>query len=227
MAKIYILQELGYSYNDEYYERNGDSGEPIKAFRKKKNAEFALKEMTEKQLEDDYWMVDGENQPIKERFIIKEVEVEDKDVVTYDSMRKEVETLRAKATKLALKSFYGGAKELFDANPELQSFGWKQYTDYFNDGDAVRFRAHTDEPDINEECGYDLDNGETWDCVDGKYKCVRKEEPSVAYKLQKMVSKFLRQFANEDMVKMFGDHVEITMRRGAKKAEVEDYTDHD
>jgi hypothetical protein len=39
--------------------------------------------------------------------------------------------------------------ELFKKAPNLKSFGWRQYTPYFNDGDSCVFRVHFDYPYIN------------------------------------------------------------------------------
>lgn len=59
------------------------------------------------------------------------------------------------------KSKFGEtAKVLFDAYPRLKSFGWTQYTPYFNDGDECTFSAHTSDADINEFNEYDSDEGD-------------------------------------------------------------------
>lgn len=39
--------------------------------------------------------------------------------------------------------------DLFKQTPKLKSFGWRQYTPYFNDGDTCEFYVHTDDPYIN------------------------------------------------------------------------------
>jgi hypothetical protein len=40
--------------------------------------------------------------------------------------------------------FAQASAEVFAANPRLISFGWTQYTPYFNDGDECIFRCNTD-----------------------------------------------------------------------------------
>jgi hypothetical protein len=42
-----------------------------------------------------------------------------------------------------------GADELFEQFPKLKSFGWTQYTPYFNDGDECVFGVHNDESTID------------------------------------------------------------------------------
>jgi hypothetical protein len=39
--------------------------------------------------------------------------------------------------------FKQGATALFEAHPALESFGWTQYTPYFNDGDECVFGARS------------------------------------------------------------------------------------
>ncbi len=104
--------------------------------------------------------------------------------------------------------FNKASQELFDENPELESFALTCYTDYFCDGEPTEYHAHTDYPEINGENGYEIDD---------------KEHP--LNKLQKKVAKFLNQFDNDDYKRMFGDHVKVTVTRN--KVETEEYTDHD
>ena len=42
-------------------------------------------------------------------------------------------------------------KYIFEKYPTLESFGWTQYTPYFNDGDATIFSASTDYISVNDE----------------------------------------------------------------------------
>jgi hypothetical protein len=47
------------------------------------------------------------------------------------------------------KDFPAMFTELFAEAPTLKSFGWTQYTPYFNDGDTCEFGVHIDYPYIN------------------------------------------------------------------------------
>lgn len=117
--------------------------------------------------------------------------------MSYVELRSKINEWREKAKEEAEKFFQEGAKQLFDKFPELESFGWRQYTPYFNDGDVCTFSAGTDEPDINDVMGYDIYG----------------EEYKHLVPLQDEVSKFLNVFENEDLEAMFGDHAEITVTR--------------
>jgi hypothetical protein len=51
-------------------------------------------------------------------------------------------------------------KEIFESAPKLKSFGWTQYTPYFNDGDTCEFGTNIDYLYINDCHEDDLDNQE-------------------------------------------------------------------
>jgi len=102
---------------------------------------------------------------------------------------------------------------LFKDNPLLKSFGWRQYTPYFMDGDTCVFSAQTDDPLIN---GLDPYN-------DGGDEVAEEDklDDKTREKLEKGVVKFLSQF-DEDMLKdMFGDHCEVIVSE--KEVVVEEY----
>lgn len=226
MAKLWIVQELGYEYNDEYYSRPGcGGGKPIKAFKNKKNAEAEMKELNEKHRKEN--PLEDEDGTYEDYYEVVQVEFADEDEVSYKDARAAVEAARKSAQKTMESTFAKEASVLFGQHPELESFAWRQYTDYFNDGDTCTFGAHTDEPDINGVRGYHVDSGKEYDESAQKY--VRRRAPSVEYRLQPIVAKFLNQFHNEDMEAMFGDHKQITVTRGENgpKVEVDDYTNHD
>lgn len=222
--KLYLINELGYEYNDETYERtDGDFGKAVKAFKNKENAEAEMKMMTQQRISnrpDYFYSWDG---PITEYYTLSEVEVADEDVMDYKAMRKKIEEDMEKSAEIARTTFYEGAKQLFAALPKLKSFSIKAYTDYFNDGEDCKYCAHVDEPDINGKDGCDLDSGKDWNGS----KVVQVREPSIEYVMQQPVREFLQQFASDDMYRMFGDHVMVTMKRGKKKVDISNYTSHD
>jgi len=139
------------------------------------------------------------------------------------------EELKAKRTELykqiAEESkivFAQESKQLFERHPKLESFSWNQYTPYFNDGDTCEFSANTDYPKINgnEDCSLWGTEFFTW----------RPEKPAnpdynpemaVIYK---DVRAFLKQFDDDMLEELFGDHKTITVTKD--KVEVESY-DHD
>lgn len=138
----------------------------------------------------------------------------------YKDAKENLEKEASKVREAAKAAFKAGAMELFEQHPDLKSFGWKQATPYFNDGDECVFSAYTDAPDINGENGEDLDDGKEYDPKTGKYEQVR--EPTVAYKLRDPVSDFLSQFDNDTMKGMFGDHASVTVFRKGE-IEIEEY----
>jgi hypothetical protein len=119
--------------------------------------------------------------------------------------------LRHELSSRAASYFREAASQLFADNAELKSFGWKQYTVYWNDGDETYFSARTDYPDIN--C---LDGNEIWD---------GDEETKAIVPLRDKVRGFLGVFTDDDFEILFGDHVSVTVTRDG--VTVEEYTDHD
>jgi hypothetical protein len=81
-------------------------------------------------------------------------------------------------------------KHIFSANPVLVSFGWRQYTPYFNDGEECTFSANTDYFDFTVR---NADGGE-------------EEE---AQRAGKQVDDLLSLFTDDDFKLLFGDHVSV------------------
>lgn len=125
---------------------------------------------------------------------------------------------------LAATAFQEASAALFDAHPEIQSFGWTQYTPYFNDGDPCEFSANIEDPIINGTNEYG--DGEDEDEEDEDGEGAESKPPSISKDLFGVVSAMLNQFDESDLEAMFGDHVRVTMRRGADWPSVDDY-EHD
>lgn len=71
-----------------------------------------------------------------------------------DEYKKKVQELskaRDEMTKQLAGEFTSLFKEFFEKNPDIKSFGWTQYTPYFNDGDTCTFSANTYDLYLNEE----------------------------------------------------------------------------
>ena len=108
-------------------------------------------------------------------------------------------------------------KEIFDEFPKMQSFGWHQYTPYFNDGDVCEFSVnnYSDSIRINGVSEYDDDNEE----IEGN-EMTEKEREAAA----KVVSTILENFDDEMMKDLYGDHVSVTINRdGTAKTEEYDH----
>lgn len=113
--------------------------------------------------------------------------------------------------------FEKASKQVFDDTPELESFGWTQYTPYFMDGDVCEFG-------VNADYIHAILNGES-------VELERSSNHSYDYTLKKMVDldpdreltleeklgnllTTLVYSVNEDVMKdLFGDHAKVTVTR--------------
>jgi len=150
--------------------------------------------------------------------------------------KEEISKIKAELRVKLKENFHGLAKELFQDFPELKSFGWRQYTPYFNDGEECEFRSLHDYPTIN---GNDENYGESeqeegvldivklgsetiWEHNTGR---IPNPDYNPYYKeIVDTVKGFLKQF-DDDMEDLFGNHVSIHVTE--EGVEVEDYEDHD
>ena len=67
------------------------------------------------------------------------------------STQKKIEKLKSQLSEDSQALFNESLQEIFNNNPDFNSFAWTQYTAYFNDGDPCNFSAHTDYIYINDE----------------------------------------------------------------------------
>lgn len=149
-------------------------------------------------------------------------------------LRQEIAALEAQYHEAAKTEFGEKSKALFEAHPRLKSFGWTQYTPYFNDGEECVFKARTDDPDINgydeysEESGdeqgenlYNLASRRAWDGHSFKDRADwdRDAEATV-----KAVKAFLGSFDEEYYREAFGDHMKVVVTRNGVEA---NFYEHD
>jgi hypothetical protein len=77
-------------------------------------------------------------------------------------IQKQIEKLKNQISEDCQELFKLSYQEIFDNNPDFNSFSWTQYTPYFNDGDPCDFSAHTDyiriDDDEEETSLYELEN---------------------------------------------------------------------
>lgn len=127
-------------------------------------------------------------------------------------------------------------KYIFEKYPTLESFGWTQYTPYFNDGDTTIFSVNTDYISINDEyvdeakwiSEVNVINWGNYDRVNKTY-VGRVEEPNPDYDpvlaaASNEIVDFLGRFDNDFYLSKFGDHAEITVTKDG--VDISDY-DHD
>lgn len=149
-------------------------------------------------------------------------------------MNAELEELKAKHLERSKEMFTKVAGLLFQKHPKLKSFGWNQYTPYFNDGEECVFSANIDEPDINGENGYDINFGDEFvtDYSAKEKDPITKEWPKIKNKSFDLeldaahadVKEFLSNIDESVLRDLFGDHVEVTVT--AEGTETEEH-EHD
>jgi hypothetical protein len=152
----------------------------------------------------------------------------------YKKAKDQIAAARKQMKATAKEVIKEATAEVFVKNPELVSFGWTQYTPYWNDGDVCEFSANTEYPSVIFKAGDKLIKGgdysivqiETVDDVEGiefsidggheseEYKALNK----ISEKLSKAVYAALKGFDDEDMENAFGDHVQVTVNRNGKIA---------
>lgn len=147
-------------------------------------------------------------------------------------MNAELETLKKAHLERSKGLFTDVAAKVFQKHPELQSFGWRQYTPYFNDGDECVFSAHVSEPDINEIDGYDI-NFEDEKITDyqaakdatGNRPLIPNPQHNPALQAALVdVKEFLSNIDEAVLRDMFGDHVTVKVTQGG--TDVDEY-EHD
>jgi hypothetical protein len=148
----------------------------------------------------------------------------------------QISNLKNDVIELSSGIFEEFYKYIFEKYPTLESFGWTQYTPYFNDGDVTIFSANTDYLNINgeyvDESNWSqktkvIDWG-NWNKDTRKYEG-RVEEDNDDYdpilsEASNEIVDFLGQFDNDFYLSKFGDHAEITVTKDG--VDISDY-DHD
>lgn len=152
--------------------------------------------------------------------------------MTYEEKLKEliktnsqIFNLKRQAKKISESLFDDFRHHIFDKYTQLQSFGWTQYTPYFNDGDSTIFNANTDYLIINDEFAEDSNwfnkenviNLGQWN-RELKIHEGRIEEPNPNYneelvKAYNEIISFLSNFDNDFYLSKFGDHAEIIVTK--------------
>jgi hypothetical protein len=127
---------------------------------------------------------------------------------TYAELLAESKALRAKSKEVARAAFHAGSQQIFEEQPEVNTFSWTQYTCYFNDGEECHFAVHDYDFELNGEEPY------SEDC---------KLSPTIRNAATKSIRSLLRSF--DDMEELFGDHVRVIVSRDGIKTE--EYVDHD
>ncbi len=155
---------------------------------------------------------------------IKKVVEETKD--DFLTIKEEMKKLRDEARSKVKNFFIKGMNKVFEMYPEVKSVSWRQYTDYFNDGDECRFRVYNDDFSVNGYSDYD-DEGEegTINVLHYDWEKGRKYTYHKGEEIKNAISGFLEQLDEDDYRTMFGDHVKIIVRKN--EVTTEEYADHE
>lgn len=113
------------------------------------------------------------------------------------------------------KQFSEISKEVFSANPKLESFSWTQYTPYFNDGDECVFRANKDDLKFVWD-GKEYEDVGEWNLTHEKYSLDYPEEARPVFS---MILELMEAIPKESLKDIFGDHCEVVVSRTGAVAE--------
>jgi hypothetical protein len=149
-----------------------------------------------------------------------------------EKINAELEAFKAKKADLTKQLQHDFPKlftPLFEQSKRINSFGWQQYTPYFNDGDECIFRCNSDYLDINGVNEDDADNDDNANFVQ-KEIWQGKRVPNPNYdaneaEIFEQIKKILKAIPDEFYKELFGDHVEVTVNRDGT-IETEEY-EHD
>lgn len=148
----------------------------------------------------------------------------------------EIESLKNELNEISQSSFDEFRCYIFGKYSQLESFGWTQYTPYFNDGDSTIFSANTDYLIINgdyvDESNWispvNIINWGNWNSETKSYiGRVEEENKNFDKNLSDATNEiidFLSNFDNDFYLTKFGDHAEITVTKSS--VDISDY-DHD
>jgi hypothetical protein len=109
-------------------------------------------------------------------------------------------------------------KEYFEKYPLIEKISWKQYTDYFCDGDPCEFGCRAAD-------GYFFLNDIDIDASDLKYAVKRDSELIKFIEPASELHKILKEISQENFLIMFGDHAEVIITKYG--IEIEEYKNHD
>lgn len=140
-------------------------------------------------------------------------------------LRKQISGLKNQINEQSYEIFTDFRKEIFRKYPQLESFGWSQYTPYFNDGETCVFSPNTSYIKINGEYAEDTDwisekkvlNWGTWNPELRKYED-REEIDNELYdkdlsNAHDEIVNFLSYFDDDFYLAQFGDHAEIVVTK--------------
>ena len=166
--------------------------------------------------------VKEDREEAKARYQVTEVEAPSGAVQSYAAARAEAEAAEDRAFEASLAAFSAGSCALFEANPNLVSFGWRQFTSTSCTGNLSRDAVDCATPDINGVYGWTVDGWSGWDLETGEW--TRDTAPSEMAKMQHAVALFLESFHEDHLMDLFGIDAFVTVHRDGR-VETEEYYD--
>jgi len=156
-------------------------------------------------------------------------------------VKAEINELRERVKKQVSDIFSGAVMELFVKYPNLTRISWTQYTPYFNDGDTCEFGSNHTSPAIYFSTTVVEDPDEEYDRYEEEWSEYDYYDYAAGYKNKtlkidltsdqlaeletaKGVIEFLKNFDEDDMYNLFGDHQKVVITRNG--IDVEEY-EHD
>lgn len=139
----------------------------------------------------------------------------------FDQMNLEMAELKANYQKRGQEIFKLAFKEFFEANPEVNVVGWRQYTPYFNDGEPCEFNCYASYAFVSNAKDYTaISYGEyegeeenIWidddDYGDHNEELIPESVVENAEALRGLLSKI----DDDVFLDMFGDHVQVFATR--------------
>ena len=148
----------------------------------------------------------------------------------------EIRDLKKQINSISDSIFDDFRQHIFSKYEQLESFGWTQYTPYFNDGEACLFFANTDYLIINGDYAEDSDwfskeniiNWGQWNrelkTHEGRVEESNNNYNEVLVNAYNEIVEFLSNFDNDYYLTKFGDHAEVIVTKNS--VDISDY-DHD
>lgn len=119
-------------------------------------------------------------------------------------------------------------RNLFSQKPEIKRYRWRQYRNYWNDGDTCYFRIRREGFELKDQEKLFPKFGEDWIYMhDYEFPDGFKENPEYQelIKAEKNLSSFLHQY-DDYLENIYGNDSQITVYPDGR-LEVEEYSDHD
>lgn len=149
-----------------------------------------------------------------------------------DKMNDELSEIRAQYRVKTQEIFKGMFKKFFNKNPDVKCVFWRQYTPYFNDGDACVFSSgasyaaitNAEDYESIRYGEYDGDDEGVWvdDPDNGDYNS--KLIPTPVKANAEALRRVLEKIDDDVYLQMFGDHCYVYATR--EGFDVQEY-DHD